>query len=123
MEAGLEGEGIVGGNYATDSRFKYHVSIQLEDFAMCGGAIIANQYILTAAHCVVDEKNRFKQSQLVIVAGTLESNSTDSSVVKVKIEQAFIPRAYKPVNPNGTGRQRTVGDIAVLKVRLVELIK
>lgn len=119
MEARLDGEGIVGGEYATDYSFNYQVSIQLEGFHMCGGGIIANQYILTAAHCVIDNKNRFKQSQLVIVAGTLESNSTDSSVIKVKIEKAFIPKTYKRVSPNSPGHQRTIGDIAVLKVRLL----
>ena len=42
---------IVGGTPALISDFPWQVYIQAGDF-MCGGSIIANNWILTAAHCV-----------------------------------------------------------------------
>ena len=43
---------IIGGSDAIEAEFPYEVSLMLGDRNFCGGCIIAEQYILTAAHCV-----------------------------------------------------------------------
>ncbi|XP_013110305.1 serine protease SP24D [Stomoxys calcitrans] len=43
---------IVGGQNAILGQFPYQVSVQVVDMHVCGGAIISNDYVVTAAHCV-----------------------------------------------------------------------
>ena len=44
---------IVGGTNATMAEFPHQVLIYVAGY-MCGGSLISSQYVLTAAHCVVD---------------------------------------------------------------------
>jgi len=45
---------IVGGEVTTIGEFPYQVSVQLNGQHICGGAVIGNQFVLTAAHCFED---------------------------------------------------------------------
>ncbi|XP_017072652.1 trypsin beta [Drosophila eugracilis] len=42
---------IVGGEVTTITEFPYQVSVQLNGQHICGGAVIGDQFVLTAAHC------------------------------------------------------------------------
>ncbi|XP_045531490.1 chymotrypsin-1-like [Pieris brassicae] len=60
---------VVGGTDAPDKALPYQVSLQRTDqnnFPFCGGAIIADRWILTAAHCL---KN-VQAKDLSVLAGT-----------------------------------------------------
>lgn len=46
---------IVGGEDAAKGQFPYQISLRMQNSHICGGSIIAEKWILTAAHCVVDE--------------------------------------------------------------------
>lgn len=43
---------IVGGKRADITDYPYQVSVKRYNAHICGGAIITDWYILTAAHCV-----------------------------------------------------------------------
>lgn len=60
---------IVGGEDAAAGDAPWQVSMRYKpkNFHFCGGSIIDNQWILTAAHCVTD----FTPDQVEIVAGSL----------------------------------------------------
>lgn len=49
----LPGGRIVGGHDAEPGQFPYQISLRNRNSHTCGGSIIDEKWILTAAHCVV----------------------------------------------------------------------
>ncbi|ERL85746.1 brachyurin [Dendroctonus ponderosae] len=43
---------IIGGNVAARGAFPYQAALIIDNQSFCGGSIISNQWVLTAAHCV-----------------------------------------------------------------------
>ncbi|CAB0040622.1 unnamed protein product [Trichogramma brassicae] len=112
---GLKPEGIIGGTEALPDEFPYVVSVQWDFWGhFCGGVVIDEWFVLTAAHCLGLEKPDQKEVQipLSIVAGThhLLDGTNNSTRVRVDVESVYIPAVYKP-------EKTSPGDIAVLKLK------
>ncbi|XP_013110296.2 serine protease SP24D-like [Stomoxys calcitrans] len=98
---------IVGGSNAIQGQFPYQVSLRIENNHICGGSIISYNYIVTAAHCVV-QGNPPKQvdpHSLTIYAG---SNYINSGGLVLKVAEVKVHPSYKGGN----------NDIALLKLTL-----
>ncbi|XP_026081965.1 LOW QUALITY PROTEIN: transmembrane protease serine 5-like [Carassius auratus] len=100
---------IVGGVEATLGRWPWQVSLYYSNRHICGGSIITNQWIVTAAHCV--HNYRLPQvSSWVVYAGIVTSNSA-------KLAQ-YQGLAVERIIYNKNYNHRTHdNDIALVKLR------
>jgi secreted trypsin-like serine protease len=74
---------IVGGEDADEGQFPWIACMYVLDQPGCAGALVAPEWVLTAAHCLFDE---------------------DLSIFKIRLNSA---NAYGPLNPDG-GEERTI---------------
>lgn len=107
---------MIDGEKASPLQFKYQVSIQVQYKHLCGGGIISERLILSAAHCVTDTQGRFKRVLFTVVAGTTRLTATGRDVIKAKVRKIYVPVEYQPVNPHPDTPYREIGDIAVIEV-------
>lgn len=107
----------------TNNTFKHEVYISTQDHP-CSGSIIDDEYILTAAHCVVklnsSEFVEVTRSPMIIEAGiTKNLNSSEKNRVIRLVEKIYIPKGfYRDERPSKMKR-----DIAVLKVGIIYFSK
>lgn len=101
---------IVGGEFAKVAEIKYVVVTLHDDrYYSCGGGIIDNHWVLSAAHCFIDDEDEFGDKKIKVVAGVIDYNDLeDPRRVEVEVEKIFIPEAYH--------NDQLVEDIALLKV-------
>lgn len=89
---------IVGGINARENEFPYQVSLQASGQHFCGGSIIADTWILTAAHCKLD------RNDLEAVAGEHSLLYESGNEQRRKIVDFTIHEDYTGgVGPNDIG--------------------
>ncbi|XP_071859195.1 chymotrypsin-2-like [Bombus fervidus] len=94
---------IVNGEDAGPNEFLYQASLQTNHHHFCGGSVLNKYYVLTAAHCVVDEQ----PSQVEVITGTKDLSGSPTFVHQAV---KFIVHAkYDPYN-------NWINDIALIKV-------
>ncbi|XP_050097528.1 chymotrypsin-2-like [Anopheles aquasalis] len=103
---------VVGGSDAEPGAAPYQISLQTPFGHSCGGAIIAESWILTAAHCVQNSVTKF----LKVLVGT---NKLNAGGQLIHVKEVFIHSRYnKPTFHN---------DIALVKLeselKYSELVK
>lgn len=97
---------IVGGKDASDGEFPYQISLQFKNQHFCGGSLISESWIVTAAHCKVDGLDPIEA-----VAGEHDLSSDSGDEQRRSVTEFTIHEDYE-------GGQNSVGpdDIAVIKV-------
>uniref|UniRef100_A0A6M2E435 Putative trypsin n=1 Tax=Xenopsylla cheopis TaxID=163159 RepID=A0A6M2E435_XENCH len=72
---------IVGGEIAKEGQFMFPVSIRYLDQHICGGTLIKNDSVLTAAHCMKQQDTSLYTVAVKVVNIT---EVPESNVIKVK---------------------------------------
>jgi trypsin len=81
---------IVNGSAASEGAFPFMASLQDgTGFAFCGGSVIAADWVLTAAHCVVDGNN----DDLYVVTGRTNLAETNKGQ-NIKVDAVHVNPAY-----------------------------
>ncbi|XP_040296147.1 serine protease 33-like [Bufo bufo] len=96
---------IVGGSDANDGEWPWQVSLQYDGNHTCGGTLISNQWVMTAAHCVEWTSNYYSFS---VVLGMYQLNTPSFHEIRRYLDEVIIHPDYIGV--------LTRGDIALLKL-------
>ncbi|KAF7989835.1 hypothetical protein HCN44_008509 [Aphidius gifuensis] len=101
---------IYGGEIGNIERYPYVVSIQYQNYHVCGGVIISQLHILTSASCVLAENN-IVYGNIEILSGTNDLGKDDRIVYWRIYEVAYviIHDRYEP-------QRNWINDLAILKL-------
>uniref|UniRef100_A0A8C8HWC8 Hepsin n=1 Tax=Oncorhynchus tshawytscha TaxID=74940 RepID=A0A8C8HWC8_ONCTS len=101
---------IVSGVDARQGSWPWQVSLQYDGVHQCGGSIISDRWIVSAAHCF-PERNR-QVSRWRVLLGSIYNKLTHKNVRVLEVKTVVYHSSYLPfVDPNIDDNSR---DIAVL---------
>lgn len=90
---------IVGGQLASDGEWPWQVALiqfgaNPYDGQFCGGSLIAAGWVLTAAHCVVDNGDVTAPSEIQVLAGIHDLGTPDAGYQRINIQQIIPHPGY-----------------------------
>lgn len=100
---------VIGGVDAAKGDWPWQVGMYMSGSFICGGTLIAPNWVLTASHCVVSDGVTGSPQNFEIVAGDLHREMNDTTEQKHLVER-IIP------HPNYDGSTIN-NDIALMKLR------
>jgi len=95
---------IVGGASATRGQFPWQVSLHADNAYLCGGSLILNNWVLTAAHCTFD------RTVIVVRIGTITwyTAPADGYTLTLNVSHKYEHPDYNPTTLNN--------DVTLLKL-------
>ncbi|KAJ8950134.1 hypothetical protein NQ314_007987 [Rhamnusium bicolor] len=96
---------IVNGTDATEGEFPYAVSLRRNSSHTCGGTILNEKFILTAAHCVCKNNRPQDNSLFSIQYGLLEITDKPENTINIK-----------EINCHEFSSEKLINDAAVLEL-------
>ena len=105
---------IIGGQDAQSGQFPWQVSIWDGEEHLCGGTLINDAFILTAAHCVrgrLNDEGEEDFSDYTFILGSTQIDGGVENALHLKAERVFRHHGYE-----GGGDYKN--DIALVKVIL-----
>ncbi|KAK7831855.1 hypothetical protein U0070_016485 [Myodes glareolus] len=97
----LSEERIIGGTLADTGDWPWQVSLQLNNVHHCGGALISNSWVLTAAHCFRSYSNPLQWTATFGVSTVLPN-------LRVRVRAIVVHNNYRPTTRDN--------DIAVIQL-------
>ncbi|EDV19781.1 expressed hypothetical protein [Trichoplax adhaerens] len=101
----LEEDRIIGGIESIPHSRPYQVALVRSGEFFCGGSLISKQYVITAAHCVVD---RIPNEKFEAILGAHNILKEEESQQKIEIEKRIKHEKYS--------RKTKENDIAIFKL-------
>ena len=88
---------IVGGSPAIPHEFPFMISLQLDGEHFCGGTLLDQHTVITAAHCFHDHNGLLDNTRMTLVAGKhaireYESTAQTRSVDEIQTHPDFNPQ-------------------------------
>ncbi|XP_040211887.1 serine protease 27-like [Rana temporaria] len=97
---------IVGGDDAAKGEWPWQVILQKDGFPLCGGSLVADSWVLTAAHCFDKPVN---PSDFTIYLGAHKlTDLQDPNIVSRRVKQIIIHPKYSPL---GSGADITLMEL------------
>nr|XP_014094233.2 trypsin alpha-3-like [Bactrocera oleae] len=107
------GERIVGGSSVTEKKYTYFVRVHYEGILWCGGSLVRNNAVVTAAHCVSDvnvkelrvhadtislrDEGIVRQVKKVVISSLYNERTTNYDVAVLILASAIPNSSFTPI--------------------------